>query len=90
MANVAKNLEPEFRRIFSVLMTGSPAKFKQAKKDIEKLWSRQNVKEFKKSAPIALEYIEQFDQIKSPKNQAAFASGLRLFFWFWPTSILKH
>lgn len=63
-----------------MLMGGTPGEFKAAKKEIERLWHQDKKREFQKHAPIALEYIKQFDNIKSSENQAAFASGLSLFF----------
>lgn len=74
-------MEQDFRRIFQVLISGTPGEFKAAKKEIERLWHHNKKREFQKHAPIALEYIKQFDNIKSPENRAAFASGLSLFFF---------
>jgi len=61
------------------LMTGTRQEFKEAKIKIEKLW-KSETDIFKVCAPIALEYLAKFDTIKKPENQAAFASGLALFY----------
>ena len=74
-----QKMEQDFRRILETLMNGTSAEFKAAKKEIERLWNK-NSEEFKKYASVALEYMKKFDEIKSFKNQAAFASGLSLFF----------
>lgn len=74
-----KKMEKEFKNIFHTLMFGSPLEFSEAKKRIEKLW-HENQKAFEEAAPVVLEYLSKFDQIKYPKNQAAFASGLSLFY----------
>lgn len=73
-------MKKELRKIFETLMFGEPADFKIAKKEIEKIWRQDKKGEFKKYAPIALEYIKRFDEVKASKNQAAFASGLALFY----------
>lgn len=72
-------MEKELRRCLSVLTTGNPEEVRDVKAEIEKLWHKDR-EAFKSTAPIALEYLPMFDQIKNPKNQAAFASGLSLFF----------
>ncbi len=74
-----EQMEKEFRDIFRTLMFGRPTEFKDAKKRIHKLW-HQDSKTFQKASPVALEQISRFDEIKVPKNQAAFASGLSLFY----------
>jgi len=60
-------------------MFGSQEEYKDAKKQIEKMW-HSNHRGFKKSVPIMLEYLPRFDDIKNPENQAAFCSGLSLFY----------
>ena len=75
----AKKIKDELERMLQMLAFGSPSKFKVAKREIERL-RHSDIKEFEKCAPLALEYIRRFDEIQSPKNQAAFASGLSLFF----------
>lgn len=72
-------MEPKLRELLFILMNGLPKECKEAKRDIEKLWENDHT-EFQKNAVVVLEYIEQFDQIKNHENQAAFASGLNLFF----------
>src|SRR3990172_12003727 len=72
-------MEKDIRNIFEILMFGSPAQFKEAKKQIEKLWHKDQ-KAFEKEAPIIFEYLPKFDQIINLKNQAAFASALNLFY----------
>lgn len=72
-------METEFKGIFSKLMIGSRSEFKEAKKMIERFWHADS-DTFRKAAPIALEYIARFDEIKKPENQAAFASGLSYIF----------
>lgn len=74
-----KDIKPEFKEIFSKLMYGTREEYKEAKKRIEKLWHSET-KTFKTTAPIALEYLPQFEKIQKTENQAAFASGLSLFF----------
>lgn len=69
----------EFRNLFSVLANGSSSECKEAKKELERLWHHQT-KAFKKNAAVALDYIRTFDDIKKTENQAAFVSGLSLFF----------
>lgn len=66
-------------QLLTVLMTGTRSEFKEAKREIEKLWHTEH-KNFDKSAPVVLEYLPKFDQIKTPENQAAFCSGLSLFY----------
>lgn len=72
-------MEMELRRCLSVLTTGNPEEVRNAKKEIEELCHKDR-KAFKIAAPVALEYLPMFNQTKNPKNQAAFASGLSLFF----------
>lgn len=72
-------MEKELRKCLSLLINGNPNEFRNAKKEIEKLWHQNHV-EFKNAAPVALEYLPLFDTIKKAQNQAAFASGLSLFF----------
>src|SRR3989339_176739 len=72
-------LEKEFRDIFAKLMFGSPAEFKEAKKRVSKLW-HQDLNAFKDAAEVVFEYLPKFEQIENTKNQAAFASGLSMFY----------
>jgi len=72
-------MRAELEKHFNVLMSGKPKEFKQAKKDIKKLLHG-NFKEAKNLAPFVFEYIKKFDQIGNTQNQAAFISGLDLFF----------
>ncbi len=79
--NFMQNLElqTELRRLLSILMTGPREEFKKAKKEIESLWNRET-KVFQANTHVALEFLPKFDQIENTANQAAFASGLNLFF----------
>ena len=72
-------MKKELKSILEKLMTGTPAEFKELKKRIEKLW-HSNTGEFRKASVVAFEYLSKFDQIKTAENQAAFASGLNMFF----------
>lgn len=72
-------MEMEFRKLLSVLIKGTLGEIRSAKKEIEKLWHK-NTSTFKMAAPIALEYLPKFDCIERIENQAAFVSGLSLFF----------
>lgn len=74
-----KEIESEVREIFVKLMRGSKEEAREAKKQIEKLWHSDS-RGFKKCASIALGYLSGFDQIENVDNQAAFVSGLGLFF----------
>lgn len=70
-----KNLE----RILDILISGSPAEYRVAKKEIEKIFHAER-KLFHKNADVIFEYLDKFDQIKNVKNQEAFISGISLFF----------
>lgn len=72
-------MEQELKKLLDILITGNPEQIKTAKKDIDKLCNKER-KIFDKSTNVALEYLPRFDQIKKIENQAAFASGLSLFF----------
>jgi len=70
-----KNLED----IFSILRNGNQEEVKTAKKRLDKLW-HDDRKSFEKNSIIAFEQIKEFETIQNPKNQAAFVSGLSIFF----------
>lgn len=72
-------MKTELRRLLSLLTLGNREEIRSAKKEIEKLWHKDTAV-FKNIAPIGLEYLPKFDQIEKVENQAAFASGLSLFF----------
>ncbi len=72
-------MEKEIRELLSVLTTGDREQVRNAKKQFEKLWHL-DIQSFQAAAPIIIEYLPKFDQIKSHENQAAFVSGLNLFF----------
>ncbi len=72
-------MKGQLEKILEELMTGSPAKFKQLKKQIETFWHG-DTKSFDKAAVVALDYLPKFNQIKTVENQAAFISGLNIFF----------
>ncbi|MDE1975473.1 MAG: hypothetical protein KGI49_03125 [Patescibacteria group bacterium] len=74
-----EKMENEFREIFGTLMSGERSEFKQAKKRIDRLWHA-DTETFQKAAPLVLEYIPRFEEVKMPENQAAFVSGLNLFY----------
>lgn len=74
-----KEMEKELRRLLSILTIGNREEVRSAKKEIEMLWHK-DTKAFKAIAHIALEYLPKFDLIKKTENQAAFTSGLSLFF----------
>lgn len=74
-----KEIEKEFRRLLSLLTTGNREEIRNAKKEVDKLWHKDH-KAFTKAAPLVFEYLPRFDQIRKIENQAAFASGLNLFF----------
>ncbi len=72
-------MQNEFEHIFTILKNGTQKEIKTAKQKLDKLW-RNDSKGFKRHSSVALEQLREFDQIQSPKNQAAFVSGLSLFF----------
>ena len=74
-----KEVENKIEKLLSVLMTGTRQQFKEAKKEIEKLW-HDHRKKLYQSGPIVLKYISKFDKIEKPENQAAFCAGLSSFF----------
>lgn len=74
-----KEMEKEIRSLLSVLTTGNREQVRNAKKELEKLLHKDR-ESFKDIYPIVFEYLLEFDQIKKVENQAAFASGLSLFF----------
>jgi hypothetical protein len=77
--NSNKSIELIFRDIFNVLVSGSPYEYKQAKTQLEGMWHNNN-KSFLNNAPVVFEYMKKFASIKKPENQAAFCSGLSLFY----------
>lgn len=72
-------MKKECQRYIEILMFGDPALFTMAKKGLYELW-HSDVKGFHKVAPVAFGYMERFDECASLKHQAAFASGLRMFY----------
>ncbi|MCL4360047.1 hypothetical protein M1555_02210 [Patescibacteria group bacterium] len=74
-----KALEQELGKLLDIFITGNPGQVRNAKKEIEKLCHKER-KVFHKSTYIVFKYLPGFDQIKKVENQAAFASGLSLFF----------
>lgn len=72
-------MEKKLQNLLSILTKGNPEEVRGAKKEIDKLWHK-NSKSFTKSACVVFEYLPKFNQIEKPENQAAFASGLSLFF----------
>lgn len=74
-----KETERELRKMLDILTTGNPEQVRSAKKDIEKLCNKEG-KTFHRSTYIVFEYLPKFYQIEKVENQAAFASGLSLFF----------
>lgn len=72
-------MKVELQRLLFLLTEGNREEVRNAKKEIARLWHKDH-KAFTKTAPLALEYLPTFDQIKSSENQAAFTSGLSLFF----------
>src|SRR3989338_1862783 len=72
-------MKNKLRRLLSILITGSREEFKNAKKEIEKLWHSET-KAFQANAHVALEFLPKFDKIEDTTNKEAFASGLKLFF----------
>lgn len=79
MSKVSK-LKDDFKRIFNVLMHGNADEYREAKKEIEKIYKSKGSVMFGKAAIVALDYLKEFDKIKSKKNKEAFLSGLSLFF----------
>ncbi len=73
-------LKENFRQIFDILMNGNPSEYKEAKKEIDRLYRPSDIKKFRKAAVIALEYLDKFKEIKISKNKEVFISGLSLFF----------
>lgn len=73
-------LKQELENALTTLMTSDTQVVKAAKQKIENLWHKSPRKAFLKHAPIALDYLDRFDSIEQPSNQAAFASGLNIFF----------
>lgn len=65
--------------LLSILTTGNREEVRNAKKGLEKLWHKET-KLFQQNARLALQYLSKFDNIKKIENQAAFASGISLFF----------
>jgi hypothetical protein len=78
--NKTAKLRNNFRQIFTILISGNPSEYKEAKKEIDRLFKSSDIKIFKKAATIALEYLYKLKEIKNLKNKKAFLSGLSLFF----------
>lgn len=78
--NQVGELKENFKRIFDILMNGNAVEYKEAKKEIERIYKSKGSTVFGKSAVVALGYLKDFDKIKSTKNEEAFLSGLSLFF----------
>lgn len=78
MSNVAK-LKKELAEKLDILISETQPEYKEAKKQLEKL-QRSHRDDFTKAAIIALDYIKDFDKIKSDKNKEAFCSGLSMFY----------
>lgn len=74
-----KVMEKELRELLSVLTEGNREDVRSTKKKIDKFWHKDH-KAFMQTAPVVLEYLSKFDQVRKVENQAAFASGLSLFF----------
>lgn len=74
-----KETERKLRKSLDALITGNPEQVRDAKREIEKLCNQER-KTFHKSTNLVFEYLPKFDQIEKVENQAAFASGLSLFF----------
>jgi len=74
-----KETKRELRKLLDILIIGNPEQIRNAKKGIETLCNKER-ETVHKSTHVALEYLPKFDQIKKAENQAAFASGLSLFF----------
>ncbi len=74
-----KETERELRSLLDILITDSLEQVRNAKKGIEKLCNKER-KTFHKSTYLIFEYLPKFDQIEKLENQAAFSSGLSLFF----------
>jgi hypothetical protein len=72
-------MKKEFEQIFSTLKNSNQEEIRIAKKQLDKLWHKDR-KKFKKNGPFVLQQLKDFDNIKNPKNQEAFVSGLNLFF----------
>jgi len=79
MSKVNK-LKEDFRRIFDLLMNGNVYEYKEAKKEIERIYRPKDIVVFKKAAVVALGLLKKYDEIQSEKNKEAFLSGLSLFF----------
>lgn len=79
MSKIGK-LKKKFKRTFGVLMNGNAEEYKEAKKEIDRIYHAGDAEKFKKVAVIALDFIKKYDQVKNVKNKKAFLSGLSLFF----------
>lgn len=76
-----KEMEVELRKLLDILITGNPEQVRNAKREIEKLCNKDR-EAFHKSTHLVFGYLPKFDQIEKVENQAAFASGLSLFFLY--------
>lgn len=72
-------MKDELRRLLSTLICGTRKEFKEAKREIARLWNHEP-KKFISSATVALEFIPRFNQIVKVENKEAFASSLSFFF----------
>lgn len=74
-----KEMDRELRRLLNILIMGNAEQIRNAKKEVEKLCNKER-KTFHKSTHLVFEYLPKFDLVEKVENQAAFASGLSLFF----------
>lgn len=72
-------MHTELENILITLETGTQSEVKEAKRKIEQLW-KDDQKTFSREAPVIFEHLNNFEALQDPKNKAAFASGLSLFF----------
>lgn len=79
MSNESK-LKSELKEILDTLIDGSQPEYKEAKKQIGKIYHSQDRDIFQKAAIIVFGYINIFDKIKTNENKAAFCSGLYFFY----------
>ncbi|MCR4277430.1 MAG: hypothetical protein NUV85_00220 [Candidatus Berkelbacteria bacterium] len=77
---VIVDMGARLEELLTILMVGKRSEFKEAKKEIEKLWHADR-KAFNKASRVVLEYLPRFDQIQTPENQVAFCSGLSSFYF---------
>lgn len=75
-----KQTTQKLKELLDILITGNPEQIRKAKKDINALCDKER-KKFHTCSPVVLEYLPKFEQIKKVENQAAFASGISVFFF---------